>query len=879
MNMSKIKYILIFTLSVLITTVLLGSAPITDLKKQTCEQQIDTLYNKFYESLGPLEFKHTILEGDLKLKIFANGLSDINMHYQAFLYELSLKNIDNSNKLKKFLESKMNTIAMISTFANFIDYLSKDEQLKIDHAKVGNDLVLEKFFAQEREKCQKQITDPIGQNKCRDDYLTQTVPAITFFYDKYKDSSTDPQKRKVDLELYKKVLLQNLPSFDKLSSPMHLSLEFMKKLDQETVSKKNQYHFTRYKNNLALNLDTHKSSFVESRYGDLNLISKHYPSNQLPNTKLPDPVRLNYVFAQKKQNAINTPEKDLDIKPFLETTNYEFYSHVLKELECFKQELTPAENEYRPSIFKMTAPKKCLEEYAKMNQEYAPTSSELLEKIYKIHQDFLQSAKALDCNKKPVVNSPTTEKDCLEVVDQPLINFAEHNISITQYLNSRWAIPSEFSEPRVTPIELDKEYQNFKDYFEARWGEYINLSKKPRTTSAEQEKEYQNFKDYFEARWGEYIKLSKKPGTISAEQEKEYQNFKDYFEARWGEYIELSKKPSATSAEQKKEYQNFQDYFEARWGEYTKLSQEQSINPAKQEKPYQNFQDYFEARWGEHTALSKEQSANSTKQEKPYQNFQEYFEARWGEHTTLSKEQSVNPTKQEKPYQNFQEYLGERWSKHIELSQEQSTPPAEEIAPSNKTQSLPTITGTGNSPSKTPPTDPIPEAEKKELLNLYEPPPDYQKTPIRNLVDRQGKHIASGSVSQLSNKYHITIDPATGKLLFKPRRGMWDLLNGALPNTQLYQTPQRYTSIWVGELSGLNKGTINRQVMYSQLAIQQDHWARQIYNIQSMLNWQPYSSYSYNSYTGIDLSYKNSDYSDYTKQYIRDRGLPYLNEY
>ena len=815
MNMSKIKYILIFTLSVLITTVLLGSAPITDLKKQTCEQQIDTLYNKFYESLGPLEFKHTILEGDLKLKIFANGLSDINMHYQAFLYELSLKNIDNSNKLKKFLESKMNTIAMISTFANFIDYLSKDEQLKIDHAKVGNDLVLEKFFAQEREKCQKQITDPIGQNKCRDDYLTQTVPAITFFYDKYKDSSTDPQKRKVDLELYKKVLLQNLPSFDKLSSPMHLSLEFMKKLDQETVSKKNQYHFTRYKNNLALNLDTHKSSFVESRYGDLNLISKHYPSNQLPNNKLPDPVRLNYVFAQKKQNAINTPEKDLDIKPFLETTNYEFYSHVLKELECFKQELTPAENEYRPSIFKMTAPKKCLEEYAKMNQEYAPTSSELLEKIYKIHQDFLQSAKALDCNKKPVVNSPTTEKDCLEVVDQPLINFAEHNISITQYLNSRWAIPSEFSEPRVTPIELDKEYQNFKDYFEARWGEYI----------------------------------------------------------------ELSKKPSATSAEQKKEYQNFQDYFEARWGEYTKLSQEQSINPAKQEKPYQNFQDYFEARWGEHTALSKEQSANSTKQEKPYQNFQEYFEARWGEHTTLSKEQSVNPTKQEKPYQNFQEYLGERWSKHIELSQEQSTPPAEEIAPSNKTQSLPTITGTGNSPSKTPPTDPIPEAEKKELLNLYEPPPDYQKTPIRNLVDRQGKHIASGSVSQLSNKYHITIDPATGKLLFKPRRGMWDLLNGALPNTQLYQTPQRYTSIWVGELSGLNKGTINRQVMYSQLAIQQDHWARQIYNIQSMLNWQPYSSYSYNSYTGIDLSYKNSDYSDYTKQYIRDRGLPYLNEY
>ena len=108
---------------------------------------------------------------------------------------------------------------------------------------------------------------------------------------------------------------------------------------------------------------------------------------------------------------------------------------------------------------------------------------------------------------------------------------------------------------------------------------------------------------------------------------------------------------------------------------------------------------------------------------------------------------------------------------------------------------------------------------------------------------------------------------------------MWDLLNGALPNTQLYQTPQRYTSIWVGELSGLNKGTINRQVMYSQLAIQQDHWARQIYNIQSMLNWQPYSSYSYNSYTGIDLSYKNSDYSDYTKQYIRDRGLHYLNEY
>ena len=69
--------------------------------------------------------------------------------------------------------------------------------------------------------------------------------------------------------------------------------------------------------------------------------------------------------------------------------------------------------------------------------------------------------------------------------------------------------------------------------------------------------------------------------------------------------------------------------------------------------------------------------------------------------------------------------------------------------------------------------------------------------------------------------------------------------------------------------------------MYSQLAIQQDHWARQIYNIQSMLNWQPYYSSPYYSdpFMDLDLSYKSSDYSDYTKQYIRDRGLPYLNEY
>ncbi|OFZ23084.1 MAG: hypothetical protein A2202_08165 [Bdellovibrionales bacterium RIFOXYA1_FULL_36_14] len=791
--MSKIKYILIFTLSVLITIVLLGSAPIQKSQEQTaknCQQQITELSNEYHKSFATLQSKHTILEGEIDEKIFANGLLDINRHYQAFLYEVSLKKIDNSKELKNFLESKLNTIAMMSTFTHFIDYLGQDKQIAIDHAKEENDQVLEKFFAAEREKCQKHITDALGQKQCSDDYLSKTVPAITFFYKRYKHSSTDPKERKADLKLYQKALHQNLPSFDKHLSPMHLTLEFMKKLDQEKVSKKNQYHFTRYKNNLSLNVTTHKSAYVESRYGDLDLISKHYQSNKSPN-----PVRENYLFAQLKQNAINTPDQDLDLNPFFKTTINEIYSHVLNELGCFNQELTPTKKEYPPAIFKMKAPKQCLEEYAKMNKAYAPNSSELLEKINKMNLDFSNRISALDCKKKPEVIPSKTKDDCFTVVDQPLINFAEINLRIAQHPNTKWAVPLDLFEQRVTPIEKEKKYQKFQDYFEERWGEYKTLSKKPSATLAELEKEYQASKEYFKKLWDEYLKRSK----------------------------------------------------------------EQSANPTKPEQEYQSFQDYIKAQWGEYIKLSKEPNASPIEQEQKYQTFQEYLKKHWGEHIELSQEPSSSPAEQ--------------------IS---STPPEEEedVIISNQTQSLPTVEATGDLPPKAPSPTSKPNEKEEELLNLYEPPKDdLLRTPIRHLVDRNGKHIASGSVSQLSNKYHITIDPATGKLLFKPRRGMWDLLNGALPNTQLYQSPQRYTSIWVGELSGLNKGTINRQVMYSQLAIQQDHWARQIYNIQSMLNWQPYSPYAYNTYTGLDLSYKSSDYSDYTKQYIRDRGLPYLNEY
>ena len=736
--MSKIKNILIFILPVIIT--IIGAGPVADSQNQSCEQKIIALDNEYLQSVVPLQFKHAILEGKLDEKIFSDSLSDINMYYQAFLYELSLKKIDNSKELKDFLESKLNTIAMMSTFANFIDYLSQEEQLKIDHAQDKNDLVLQKFFAKEREKCQKQITDTIGQNKCRDDYLNDTVPAISSFYDQFRYSSTDPKLRRADLELYKKVLHQNLREYDNFKFPMHLSLEFIKHLEQEEQDSKQvnpsaKYRlnraknlFTPYKNKLISKLDAHKSAFVESRYGDLHLLSKRYPGHKLPDSKLPDPVRDNYVFAQLKQNAINAPGKDLDLDAFKNTSVNEIYSHVLLELGCFDQELTPTKKEYSPSIFKMKGPRRCLEKYAKMNREYAPTSDELLKKIYTHQQDFTKKVAASGCTKQLEDLTTKKGKDCLDTVDQELINFAEANVSIAQYLNNFQGAP---------------------------------LKDLPTYTE-----------------WDQAMQLA----------------------PAWEHMF--------TSTSQKSS---------------SPVTQTETTEP-------QDSADTISA-----DILSADTSS-----------LQPLSEAETEAVPAPSEAEAV-PAPSEA---------------------EAGTDPAQSAAE----PAIPITQKAATAQTQIPLKLPAPEPT---MIQLYEPPPDYQKSPIQHLVNRKGKRLASGTVTQLSRKYHVTIDPATGRLQFKPRRGVWDLLNGALPNTQLYQNPQRYTSIWVGELSGLNKGTIKRQVMYSELAMQQDHWARQIYDIQRML-WLPYDPYSY---ANMDLSFKPSDYSDYTKQYIRERGLPYLNEY
>ena len=97
MSMSKIKYILIFIVPVLITTGLLGTTSIqTTPTEISCQQKLDNLFNESANHERSLQNKHIIVEGKIDDIRYINGLSDINKHYQAFLYELlSSKKINN----------------------------------------------------------------------------------------------------------------------------------------------------------------------------------------------------------------------------------------------------------------------------------------------------------------------------------------------------------------------------------------------------------------------------------------------------------------------------------------------------------------------------------------------------------------------------------------------------------------------------------------------------------------------------------------------------------------------------------------------------------------------------------------------------------------
>src|SRR3989339_103844 len=300
MSMSKIKYILIFIVPVLITTGLLGTTSIqTTPTEISCQQKLDNLFNESANHERSLQNKHIIVEGKIDDIRYINGLSDINKHYQAFLYELlSSKKINNPETLKNFLESKLNTVAVMNTFNHFIDYLGSDKLLQINHGQQKDDQVLDDFFSIEEEKCKASIATHSRPAQCRNDFLPKISIPIKVFYDLYRQSATDPQKRKTDLALYKKVLNRHLPNHD------------WKPEEKDDLSNAQYYRFRRFANFAKKNSDTYKSAFVESRYGNLSLLSKYRskPKDQ----ELSKAIQANYATAQAKHNAINNPDKMLN---------------------------------------------------------------------------------------------------------------------------------------------------------------------------------------------------------------------------------------------------------------------------------------------------------------------------------------------------------------------------------------------------------------------------------------------------------------------------------------------------------------------------------------------------------------------------------------